>query len=93
MRLPLTNGSGLHARAASQLVMLARRFQAEVLVELNARKADAKSLLALMLLGADGGSEVTVTVSGEDATKAADEIRALFDCDFGEWNQPASRSL
>lgn len=67
----------LHARPAAQFVRTAVGFNADIAVALNGREADAKSLLAILALGAEGGSELLLTATGEDAPVA---LNALRDC-------------
>ena len=48
----------------------------------DGREANAKSLLAVLSLGAEGGSELRLTASGDDAPLALDALRdciAAFD--------------
>jgi phosphocarrier protein HPr len=65
----------LHARPAGQIAQLAARHQPNA-VELVAgeRRANARSVLAVMGLGAVSGSEVRVEVAGPDAATVADEV-------------------
>jgi phosphotransferase system HPr (HPr) family protein len=68
VRLPA--GIDLHARPAAQVVRIAAGYDATIMVGLNGREADAKSLLAVMALGATGGTELRVSASGDDAVVA-----------------------
>ena len=65
----------LHARPAGQLAQLAARHLPNA-VELVAgeRRANARSVLAVMGLGAVSGSEVRVEVAGPDAATIADAV-------------------
>ncbi len=69
---------GLHARPATQLVLTARRFRADISVETAGRAADAKSILDLLLLGTPADAPVTVRVHGEDAEDALTALKNLF---------------
>ncbi|TWA66410.1 phosphocarrier protein FPr [Azospirillum brasilense] len=69
---------GLHARPATALVAVAKRFHAEIAVRHGTTTANAKSLISLLRLGASGGQPLTVTASGEDAEAALQAIRAAF---------------
>lgn len=62
--------AGLHMRAAARLVKLARSFRSSVLLRANQRMADARSLLALLLLCATCGTVVDLEVTGEDEEQA-----------------------
>ena len=72
----------LHARPAAQFVRTAAGFSADITVAADGREANAKSLLAILALGAEGGSELRLTASGDDAPLALDALRdcvAAFD--------------
>jgi phosphocarrier protein HPr len=74
--------SGLHARPAALLVNRANQFKSAVTLEKDTNKADAKSILGVMTLGAKAGDEITVHVSGEDEEAAASAIKELFEKNF-----------
>ena len=65
----------LHARPAAQFVRTAVGFSADIAIAVNGREANAKSLLAVLALGAEGGTELRLTASGEDAPLALDALR------------------
>jgi phosphotransferase system HPr (HPr) family protein len=65
----------LHARPAGQIAQAAARHQGTT-IDLTAgdRRANARSVLAVMGLGAVSGTEVRVTTVGPDAEAVAAEI-------------------
>jgi phosphocarrier protein len=69
---------GLHARAAAKLVQLTRRYESDIVllrnVGENSREADARSILAILLLAAGHGSTVAVRASGKDEAEAVECI-------------------
>lgn len=72
----------LHARPAAQFVRTAVGFDADITVAADGREANAKSLLDILSLGAEAGSELRLTASGDDAPLALDALRdciAAFD--------------
>ncbi len=73
----LPDGVDLHARPAAHLVRTAATFSADIAVAANGREANAKSLLAVLALGATAGTPLQLTASGEDAATA---IAALGAC-------------
>jgi phosphotransferase system HPr (HPr) family protein len=75
--VPLPPGIDLHARPAAELVRTAVGFTADIAVAVDGRKADAKSLLAVLALGATAGASLRLTATGRDAAVAVD---ALGDC-------------
>lgn len=70
----------LHARPAATFVKTAMRFRARLTVGVNDKVADAKSILAVLALGATGGTVLKLKAEGEDAPAALD---ALASCVSG----------
>ena len=66
----------LHARPAATFVKTAMRFRSRVTVGVNGRTADAKSILAVLALGATGGTTLRLDAEGEDAPAALDALAA-----------------
>jgi phosphocarrier protein HPr len=75
VRLP--ENVALHARPAGAFVRAAAMFSAAVEVQANGRRANAKSILEILGLGADGGTELAISASGEDAAEAVAELASL----------------
>jgi phosphotransferase system HPr (HPr) family protein len=46
-------------------------------VRANGRQADAKSILQVLGLGADGGTELEISASGDDAAAAVARLAEL----------------
>lgn len=67
----------LHARPAGDLVREAARFSAAVFVSANGKQANAKSILDVLALGAEGGTELSISASGPDAAEAVERLAAL----------------
>lgn len=82
----IINPLGLHARAAAQLVRLASTFESDIkLIRLdNQIFADAKSILSVLTLAANKGTELTLKIIGEDANEALQSIENLINQGFGE---------
>ena len=80
----IVNRLGLHARAAAQLVRLASGFESEIRLRCGGREADAKSIMALMMLAAAHGTEIEVEARGADAARAVRRLRTLIAERFGE---------
>lgn len=82
--LTVESANGLHARPSHAVVATATQFEAQVSLELNGRVADARSILAVMTLGAAKGDVIKVTTEGADASEAMETLAALFENAFGE---------
>ena len=76
-RVTIGHDHGIHARPAALIANFAKTAAAEVSIALRDRKANAKSAVALMSLGAQHGDEITLTAAGPDAAKAVAELRKL----------------
>jgi phosphocarrier protein HPr len=66
----LPDGVDLHARPAGAFVKTAMRFSARIVVAHNGKTADAKSILAVLALGATGGTTLRLHAEGDDADAA-----------------------
>ena len=73
----VSNPNGLHMRPLQAFVEQATRFQSNVQVgRKDGEMLNGKSIIHLLGLGADQGTEITIEVSGPDADAA---IEALWD--------------
>lgn len=80
----LSNRLGLHARAASKLVQSASQFNAEIWLERDSRRINAKSIMGVLMLAAPFGTELVLEVDGPDEDEAAEALTGLIDSRFGE---------
>ncbi len=80
----IVNELGLHARAATKLVQLASKFPCEVEIENNGQKANAKSVMGVLLLCGGKGSRVELRAKGERAEECVAAIGTLIAGRFGE---------
>lgn len=80
----IINKLGLHARAAAKLVSTANQFSSQVEIEFAGQTADAKSIMAVMMLAAAKGSVINVQASGDDEQNAIAAVCGLIDNYFGE---------
>jgi len=80
----IRNRLGLHARAAAKFVQTASRFQSEVKIRKNGEEVDGKSILGLLLLAASHGTQITISVCGEDEVDAFAAVEDLIARSFDE---------
>lgn len=80
----IINELGLHARAATKLVQLATRFPCEVVVSNGGQRANAKSVMGVLLLCGSKGTVVDVAATGERAGECVEAIGKLIANRFGE---------
>ena len=76
--IAIVNRRGLHARPAARFVQAANRFRADVWLEKGSTQVNGKSILGLMMLGANKGSKLRIRVEGQDAYEAMREIERLI---------------
>ena len=80
----IVNRLGLHARAASKLVQLASQFPCEVTVSRDDQRANAKSVMGVLLLCGAKGTHVTIEATGDSAAVVVQKIGELIRNRFGE---------
>jgi phosphocarrier protein HPr len=72
----VTHPFGIHARPSVMIVQLASKFRCRVSLIFNGHIANARNIVAVMLLAAGAGSTITVETIGPDEREA---IEALVD--------------
>ncbi len=83
-RFEIVNNLGLHARAATKLVQLASRFACDIEVSRDGQKANAKSVMGVLLLCGAKGTVLEVTARGPSSEEAVQAIGRLIASKFGE---------
>ncbi|WP_141432994.1 HPr family phosphocarrier protein [Bacillus sp. 03113] len=66
--------TGLQARPAALFVQEANRFSSDVFLEKGGKKVNAKSIMGLMSLAVNPGSEITLIAEGHDESEAIEEL-------------------
>lgn len=82
-KIEIKNKVGLHARPASQFVREAQRFESEIRIKFNGREINGKSILEVLSLGADYGTEIEATASGTDEYEALEALKRIVAEDKG----------
>ena len=80
----IINRLGLHARAASKFVNLAKTFASNVELVQGENRVDGKRIMSIMLLGAGQHTRLTLCTDGDDADQAMDALCELIEDRFGE---------
>lgn len=80
----ITNMMGIHARPAADIAKLVGKHKSDVTIATATKKANGKSVLMLTTLGAKNGTEVTLTVSGEDEEEVFTQLDDMFKNHFYE---------
>ena len=76
--LTVINDSGIHARPAALIVETATKFKSNVIFIKDGMRANAKSIMNIMLLAAEPGAVIRVETEGPDESDALAAIEALF---------------
>ncbi len=82
--LIISNKLGLHARAAAKLVTLASSFNADIELKTKCKTANGKSIMSVMMLAAAKGTEITLTINGDDEKEAIAALEILIKRKFDE---------
>jgi phosphocarrier protein len=82
--LKIINKHGLHARPAAQFVKVAGKFKSDIKVLKEGLEVNGKSIMGIMMLAAEPGSEITLLIEGEDEKEAFAALNELISQKFYE---------
>lgn len=74
----ITAAEGLHARPATNLVRLAKKYTSVTSLQKGDKTVKLNSMLNILSLALKGGDTVTIIVDGEDEAEAATAIDTFF---------------
>jgi len=80
----VTNRAGLHARPAAEFVKKAGRFEAEIELIRSGLSVNGKSIMGVLMLAAEQGSEILIRASGSDAADALEALARFVEMGFEE---------
>ncbi len=80
----IVNKAGLHTRPAATIVKLAAKYKSEFFIYRDEMSINGKSIIGVMTLAAEIGSELKLTFDGADEEQACDEIVSYFERGFDE---------
>ncbi len=83
-KVKITNKHGLHARPAAKLVKLASKFNSDITILKDGLEVNGKSIMGVMMLAAEPGSEIVLRINGEDEREALDALLNLIRNGFDE---------
>ena len=78
------NRLGMHARPAAMFVSHASKFSSEVWIEKNGLRVNGKSIMGVMMLAAEKGSELVISAEGDDEQRAVEDLVDLIHDGFGD---------
>ena len=70
--------TGLQARPAALFVQEANNFSSDVFLEKNGKKVNAKSIMGLMSLAVNSGTEIKLIVEGNDEEEALEALSTFI---------------
>lgn len=82
--IKIVNKLGLHARASAKFVSTAARFQSHIDVTSNAQTVNGKSIMGVMMLAANKGSDILLEIEGPDEIQMNEALTQLINNYFGE---------
>ena len=80
----IINNAGLHTRPAATIVKLASKFESDFYIYKDGLNINGKSIIGVMTLAAEKGSEVTLSFEGPDEEQMSKEIIDYFNRGFDE---------
>lgn len=76
--LVVKNKQGLHARPAAIFVQIANKFDARITVRYEDEEVNGKSIMGILMLGAERGGLIMLEADGADAAEALVELEKLI---------------
>ncbi|WP_454786038.1 HPr family phosphocarrier protein [Legionella sp. WA2024007413] len=83
-KIKIINKLGLHARASAKFVSTAAKFQSQIDVTSNSQTVNGKSIMGVMMLAANKGSELIMEIEGPDEIQMNEALTHLINNFFGE---------
>lgn len=80
----IVNQAGLHTRPAATIVKMAAKYKCDFFISKDGININGKSIIGVMTLAAEKGSELVLIFDGEDEKQAAEEISDYFSRGFDE---------
>jgi len=77
-QLIVKNKSGLHARPAALFVQVANKFDSRITVKRDSEEVNGKSIMGILMLGAEKDSIIIIEADGEDAQAAVEELEKII---------------
>ncbi|MEK6727791.1 MAG: HPr family phosphocarrier protein [Candidatus Omnitrophota bacterium] len=76
-KLIVKNKQGLHARPAALFVQIANKFDSRITVKREGEEVNGKSIMGILILGAEKGSTILIEADGHDAQLAILELEKI----------------
>jgi phosphotransferase system HPr (HPr) family protein len=76
-KIIVRNKQGLHARPAALFVQIANRFDSRITVRRDKEEVNGKSIMGILMLGVENGSQIVIEAEGGDAHLAILELEKI----------------
>ena len=77
-KLIVKNKQGLHARPAAIFVQIANKFNSRITVKRDDEEVNGKSIMGILMLGAEKDSVIVLEADGPDAELAMAELEKII---------------
>lgn len=77
-KIVVKNKQGLHARPAALFVQIANKFDSRITVKRDREEVNGKSIMGILMLGAEKDSVIVIEAEGEDAHAAITELEKII---------------
>lgn len=84
LTVTVRNRAGLHTRPAATIVKTASKYKCDFHIIKDGFRINGKSIIGVMTLAAEQGSELLLEFSGPDETEASTDIADYFERKFDE---------
>lgn len=77
-KVVVASKQGLHARPAAMFVQISNKYDSSVSIRRGDEEVNGKSIMGILMLGADHNSELVISVDGADAEFAFKDLEAFL---------------
>lgn len=83
-KVKIKNSLGLHTRPAATIVKILQPLKSSVFFTHKNETVNARSIMSLLMLAAQKNTQIEISVEGEDAELAMNQLVDAFEQEFGE---------
>lgn len=81
LEVEIKNEQGVHARPATLIARLAKKYKSTLKIKRKDEEIDAKNVLRIMTLGAEQGEKFMLIADGEDENELLENLKNLIEID------------
>jgi phosphotransferase system HPr (HPr) family protein len=86
LAITVKNETGLHSRPADLFVRTSKLYESAIEVFKGEKKANAKTIIKLLLLNVCENDQITIYADGPDEDEALHDLKTLVESDFTVFN-------